>query len=91
VRFRTGGERLRTAWNRPRRTLKNLFQEAGIPAPLRERWPLLAVDDDLIAVPGVAVGVDWQCPPGGDGWIVTWEVAPQRKGQLLEIAQCCAR
>ena len=52
ARSRSGGERMRTsaAPGSPSRTLKNLFQERGIPAWKRD-VPLLYVGDDLLFVP----------------------------------------
>ncbi|ASW00392.1 tRNA lysidine(34) synthetase TilS [Paraburkholderia aromaticivorans] len=52
ARARSGGERMRTgeAPHAPSRTLKNLFQERGIPAWKRD-VPLLYVGDDLLFVP----------------------------------------
>ncbi|MEZ0602242.1 tRNA lysidine(34) synthetase TilS [Paraburkholderia sp. IW21] len=52
VRSRSGGERMRTnaAPGSPSRTLKNLFQERGIPAWKRD-VPLLYVGDELLFVP----------------------------------------
>jgi hypothetical protein len=38
----------------PRRTLKNLFQEAGIPPFLRRILPRVRLRDELIAVPLLA-------------------------------------
>ncbi len=55
VRRRSGGERLQPDPARPRRTLKNLFQEAGIPPWQRERLPLLFCGDDLVWVPGLGI------------------------------------
>lgn len=78
VRCRTGGERLRSAFDGPTRTLKYLFQEAAIPAPLRRSWPLLLGDGDLIAIPGIAIAAEWQCAPADDGCTVTWEPAEPR-------------
>jgi tRNA(Ile)-lysidine synthase len=78
IRSRAGGERLRPAANRRSRTLKNLFQEAAVSAPLRRNWPLLVSDESLVAVPGVAIDVDWQCPADREGWIVTWTAAEER-------------
>lgn len=40
--------------NRPHKTLKALMQEAKIPAPLRENWPVLLREGQLCAVIGVA-------------------------------------
>ena len=45
--LRSGGERLQLHPRRPRRTLKNLFQEAGVPPWERERLPLLYCGDAL--------------------------------------------
>ncbi|MFM0000433.1 tRNA lysidine(34) synthetase TilS [Paraburkholderia dipogonis] len=56
ARSRSGGERMRTseARNAPSRTLKNLFQERGVPAWKRD-VPLLYVGDDLLFVPLLGV------------------------------------
>jgi tRNA(Ile)-lysidine synthase len=75
IRPREGGERLRLSANRPTRTLANLLQEAGVPAPLRRDWPLIVDAETVVAVPGIGVGVDWQCPPDEDGWSVDWRAA----------------
>ncbi|AOK46679.1 tRNA(Ile)-lysidine synthase [Burkholderia sp. MSMB617WGS] len=67
ARARAGGERMRTWQGGPGRTLKNLFQERGVPAWQRD-VPLLYVGDRLLFVPRVGVnraahdGVD---TPGG--------------------------
>ena len=56
ARSRRGGERMRIANSpdAPSRTLKNLFQERGIPAWKRD-VPLLYLGDDLLFVPGLGV------------------------------------
>ena len=73
IRARVPGARLRLSESRPRRTLKNLMQEAGIPGSLRPHWPLLMYGGEIVAVPGLGVGVDWRCPPGAPGWVVRWQ------------------
>ena len=55
ARPRSGGERLRRAPDAPSRSLKNLFQEAGVPAWQRD-LPLLYLDERLLCVP--TIGVD---------------------------------
>lgn len=72
VRLRGGGERFRVARGRPRRTLKNLFQEAGIAPWERERLPLVYCGDALVWVPGLGVSADWQAPAGGRGLLPEW-------------------
>jgi tRNA(Ile)-lysidine synthase len=55
------------------RTLKNLWQEAGVPMWERDRMPLLWIDGSLAAVPGLGVSTDLAV--GGDvagvipGWV----------------------
>lgn len=55
IRLRSGGERLQLHARRPRRTLKNLFQEAGIPPWERTRLPLIFRGADLVWAPGLGV------------------------------------
>lgn len=52
VRFRRGGERCRPKGRRHHHTLKNLFQDAGIPPWERDRIPLIYVNDRLVLVWG---------------------------------------
>lgn len=52
VRFRSGGERCYFAEKKSHRTLKNLFQEWGVPPWLRSRMPLIFIEDQLVQVPG---------------------------------------
>jgi len=54
TKLRSGSEKLQTKPNNPRKTLKNLFQEADIP-PWQRNAPLLFIGNDLIAVAGVGV------------------------------------
>ena len=72
VRLRAGGERLQPDPRRPRRTLKNLFQEAGVPPWERERLPLLFSGDDLVWVPGLGIDARFQAPHGSEGMVPEW-------------------
>ena len=63
VRARTGGERLQPDCSRPRRTLKNLFQERGVPPWVRDRVPLLFCGADLVWVPGIGVDCAYRAAP----------------------------
>jgi tRNA(Ile)-lysidine synthase len=73
VRLRQGGERLRLDPSRPRRTLKNLFQERGIPPWQRDRLPLVYCGESLVSVPGIGDACEFRAEPGEAGLIVTWE------------------
>jgi tRNA(Ile)-lysidine synthase len=72
IRLRAGGERLQPDPKRPRRTLKNLFQEAGVPPWERERLPLLFCGDDLVWVPGLGVDARYQARAGARGVLPDW-------------------
>ena len=72
VKLRSGGERLQPDARRPRRTLKNLFQEAGVPPWQRERLPLLFCGDELVWVPGLGVDQRYQAEKSADGWLPQW-------------------
>jgi tRNA(Ile)-lysidine synthase len=75
VRLRSGGERLQPDARRPRRTLKNLFQEAGVPPWQRERLPLLYRGDDLVWAPGLGIDSRYQSGENRAGWVPEWRVS----------------
>jgi tRNA(Ile)-lysidine synthase len=75
VRLRGGGERLRPDARRPRRSLKNLFQEAGVPPWRRERLPLLFCGDELVWAPGLGVDAAWQAGSRAPGIVPEWRSA----------------
>ncbi|WP_010099097.1 tRNA lysidine(34) synthetase TilS, partial [Burkholderia ubonensis] len=62
-----GGERMRTAPGGPGRTLKNLFQERGVPSWQRD-VPLLFAGDRLLFVPRLGVNRDGGDVDGGGAW-----------------------
>jgi len=55
IRVRSGGERLQPDARRPRRSLKNLLQEARVPPWRRERLPLIFCGDELVWAAGIGV------------------------------------
>jgi tRNA(Ile)-lysidine synthase len=67
---RKGGEGLPQSFGT--KAVKNLLQEAGVPPYWRERWPLIWDDATLLAVAGVAVGINAQNAEGR-GWWPKWE------------------
>jgi tRNA(Ile)-lysidine synthase len=72
IRQRSGGERLRLHPHGPARSLKNLFQEAAVPAWQRMALPLLYQRDELIAIPGIGVSSVWQAGMGEEGLLSEW-------------------
>ena len=64
IRLRRGGERLQPDCGRPRRSLKNLLQEARIPPWERERLPLVFCGRDLVWAPGIGIDCAFQAARG---------------------------
>lgn len=73
VRSRVGGERFQSTASRPRRTLKNLLQEAGIPPWQRDRMPLLFSGETLVWVPGIGVQAGFDADPNQDSISLSWQ------------------
>ncbi|MGB8435787.1 MAG: tRNA lysidine(34) synthetase TilS, partial [Burkholderiales bacterium] len=73
LRRRSGGERMRPRHGGPRRTVKKLLQENGVPSWERESLPLVYCNDDLVCLPGLAVEAGWQAGPGERGLCFVWE------------------
>lgn len=65
VRFASGGERFRPVAGQPSRSLKNLFQERGIPPWKRRRTPLVFEGGELVWVGGLP----WQPDPVRIEWL----------------------
>lgn len=73
LRRRQGGERLQTDASRPRRALKKMLQESGIPPWERSRLPLLFVDDELAWVAQVGTDTAFQAQARQPGLIIEWQ------------------
>lgn len=77
LRVRRGGEVLQPDPRRPRRALKKLLQEAGLPLWQRAMLPLLWSDDRLVWVAGIGCDAAVRAAPGEAGWLPDW-LASQR-------------
>ncbi len=64
---RVGGERLKIKPNTPSKSLKNLYQEAGVP-PWQRQIPLLFIDGTLIAAEGLGVSITHLTTKGPRVW-----------------------
>jgi tRNA(Ile)-lysidine synthase len=73
VAFRQSGERLRPAGHIYRKTLKQLWQEAGVPPWARERTPLLYYGEELVAVGERWIAQSWASQPCKVCVKVVWE------------------
>ena len=69
---RRAGLALRLAIGRPRRSFKNLVQEAGLPPWLRERLPVLYAGSEAVWIGGVGMAAEWRCAPGAEGVLPVW-------------------
>jgi tRNA(Ile)-lysidine synthase len=56
LRHRAPGDRIRTGGGT--RRVADVLVDAGVPRAVRDRWPLLVVDDRVLWVPGVEVDAD---------------------------------
>jgi tRNA(Ile)-lysidine synthase len=67
---RSGGERLKPDPARPSRSLKNLFQEAVLPAQQRPWLPLAYLNGHLVFAAGLGMDTRFADAPGGVvlGW-----------------------
>ncbi len=72
IKLRQGGERFMPHCDRPRRSLKNLLQEAAIPPWRRHTLPLLFSGGNLAWVPGIGVDCEFQTMPGEAGIVPEW-------------------
>jgi tRNA(Ile)-lysidine synthase len=72
--FRKGGEKLKLAPKRPTRSLKHLFQAAGIPAWERTRLPIVSAGFELL----FAAGLGMDCHrllSGPERIVLRWEAS----------------
>lgn len=70
LRARAQGDTLKSRGQQ--RSLKNLFQEAGIASFLRETWPLLYQGYALIAVPCAGYADHVRAEADEKGWLIEW-------------------
>lgn len=70
--YRQGGEKIKLA-GRPHRSLKQLFQEAGIPSWLRPSVPLLFCDGELVSVAGRWNAEAFSARNAQPGWVLEWQ------------------
>ncbi|MBL8517718.1 MAG: tRNA lysidine(34) synthetase TilS [Betaproteobacteria bacterium] len=80
VRGREVAESMKPDPRRPTRSLKNLFQEAGIP-PWERAWlPRIVVREQLVWVESIGVATAWQACSQEAGWMPRWEPQSMRPG-----------
>jgi tRNA(Ile)-lysidine synthase len=75
IRAREGGERLQPDAARPRRTVKNLMQEARVPSWERDRLPFIYCGNELVCVPGLGVDHRYRACAGEAAVVPVWQLA----------------
>ncbi len=70
---RRPGLRMRLSAGQPRRSFKNLCQEADIPAWMRDRLPVLWIDDEPAWIGGIGLAADFACPAQHVGLMPQWQ------------------
>ncbi len=68
---RKGGERLKLSERQPSRSLKNLYQELGVPVSMRPWLPLLYLGDQLLFASGL--GTNYSVPKMNPGVRLQWQ------------------
>ena len=68
------------ASERPRRSLKNLLQEARLPPWLRARLPLLYCGDTLVYVPGIGIDTAFGARSGEPAVEPQWQPNSSQNG-----------
>jgi tRNA(Ile)-lysidine synthase len=77
VGWRTGGETVRLATNRPHHELRSLMQEWGIVPWMRGRIPLLFVADALLGVGDLWIAAEFRAPREEPGILLEWLDHPE--------------
>ena len=72
IKYRTGGEACQLV-GRPTKRLKKLLQEEEVLPWLRERLPLLYLEDDLACIPGIGVAERYAASSNEQGLLISWE------------------
>lgn len=86
VRYREEGIRARLP-GRPAKSLKQLWQEAGVPPWLRDRAPLLYIGNELAWIAGVGVCEGFEAPASEAGWQPEWQIPGDRDAKMHEQGQ----
>ena len=75
IRRRLPGDRVKLSEASGHVSLKNVMQNAGIPPWLRDVWPLLICDNQIVAIAGVVTANGYKVRPGERGLACEWKPA----------------
>lgn len=72
VQYRQGGEKLKPHNKTHSKTVKQLFQERGVLPWLRDRFPLIYVDEELAVIPGLCIDKKYAADKDEPSWKIEW-------------------
>lgn len=70
---RRGGDVLQLRQGGPRRPLKDLLREAGVPPWRRKNLPVLYSGDEVVWVAGIGIAAKYRCKPGAEGFLIEFD------------------
>ncbi len=70
---RRDGDVLQLRPDGPRRPLKDLLREAGVPPWRRNCLPVLYSGNDVVWVAGIGVAAQYRCKPGAEGFLIEFD------------------
>ena len=73
IKYRKGGEEIKPSGHKITKSLKNLFQENNVLPWVRDKIPLIYVDQELISVGDLWINQDYKANNNEDGFLVTWD------------------
>ncbi|MFY9328163.1 MAG: tRNA lysidine(34) synthetase TilS [Georgfuchsia sp.] len=71
--LRRGGDVLQLRQDGPRRHLKDLLREAGVPPWRRKNLPVLYSGDEVVWVAGIGIAAQYRCKPGAEGYLIEFD------------------
>ena len=73
IKYRKGGEEIKPSGHKITKSLKNLFQENNVLPWVRDKIPLIYVDQELISVGDLWFNQDYKASGNEDGFLITWD------------------
>jgi tRNA(Ile)-lysidine synthase len=72
IRYRQGGEKIHPTHHAHSKTVKQLFQECGVLPWLRDRIPLVYINETLAVIPGFCVDKKYSAAKDESSWDIQW-------------------
>jgi len=79
IRYRKGGEKIKPTGSQYHAALKKLLQKAAVLPWYRDRIPLLYINDQLAAVPGLCIAEEYSAADTEPSWQIGWSGADKVK------------